>query len=106
MTTECAVNTLEVFTYTLSEGDSFFISRLSIQNCRSSEKTGRKEIILRFFSPRDLAKKKESRGVKSRDLIPSGCVFFQPLGLRDRIWLTIFFSNQNPEGIKTRKIDR
>ena len=79
-----------------AKGYGFLFYGYHMQNCRSSEKTGRKEIILRFFSPRDLAKKKESRGVKSRDLIPSGCVFFQPLGLRDRIWLTVFFRTKIP----------
>ena len=71
-----------------------------IQNCRSSEKIGRKEIILRFFFPSGIGMKKKNRGVKNRDLIPTGCGFFQVLGFRTNLVDGFFFPDKNPEGKK------
>ena len=71
-----------------------------IQNCRSSEKIGRKEIILRFFFSLGNWHEKKNRGVKNRDLIPTGCGFFQVLGFRTNLVDGFFFPDKNPEGKK------
>ena len=64
-----------------------------------------KEMILRFFFPRALAQKK-NRWVKSRDLILTGCGFFQVLGFRSNLVDGFFFRTKIPREKKTRKIVR
>ena len=72
-----------------------------IQNCRSSEKIGRKEIILRFFFlPQGLARKNKTVSEKSLEFIPiRRCVFSPILEMRSNLVRGIFFC-KNPEGKK------
>ena len=85
----------------------FLFSGYHIQNCRSSEKIGRKEIILRFFFfPRDLTRKRKPWGKKSL-LNPDRVWIFLGYGILYQIWLTVFFfPDKNPEEKKKRKIVR
>ena len=69
-----------------------------IQNCRSSEKIDRKEIILRFFFPSRFGTKKKKPGGKRSSFDPDGCVFFQVLGFRSNLVDGFFFRTKIPRG--------
>ena len=67
---------------TQDKGVWFFLSGNHIQNCRSTEKIGRKEIILRFFFSLGIWHEKKNREVNIRDFFPNRFGFFPTLGLR------------------------
>ena len=84
----------------------FFLSGNHIQNCRSTEKIGRKEIILRFFFSLGIWHEKKNREVNIRDFFPNRFGFFPTLGLRRSLVDGFFFCQKPREKKKNRKIIR
>ena len=82
-------------THSHQRGMVFLFFGYHIQNCRSSEKIGRKEMILRFFFPSGFGTKKKNRWEKSRGLILTGRGFFQVVGFRSNFVNGFFFGRKS-----------
>ena len=102
----CGLHVLQSV-YARQRGMDFLFFGYHIQHCWPSEKIGRKEIILRFFFPRDLARKKKPWGEKVVIESRPG-VDFSKFWALDQIWLTVFFffRTKIPREKKNRKIVR